>query len=261
MPPRPHDLTASLEFSEEAESFHDLLSCAFSPAHLRAPRGEPSAPAMSAEVASGQASTRASAPGVADGPALDSLSLFETTARVTAVSFASARHDDATRRATRKRARASSSPERPHATTSSPAPSRVTREPLSSPRDATARAEPSSRRNGSGDRASTANANGGALSRFSAWTWASPRLRRENGSRVWATTRPTPTTSSETDFSSSPPSCRCSRRWRARTRRAPSREDRSRRRARRRKKKRARSSRAPRYAESFSSDTGVEPAT
>ena len=85
MPPRPHDLTASLEFSEEAESFHDLLSCAFSPAHLRAPRGEPSAPAMSAEVASGQASTRASAPGVADGPALDSLSLFETTARVTAV--------------------------------------------------------------------------------------------------------------------------------------------------------------------------------
>jgi hypothetical protein len=159
VPPRPHDLTASLEFSEEAESFHDLLSCAFSPAHLRAPRGEPSAPAMSAEVASGQASTRASAPGVADGPALDSLSLFETTARVTAVSFASARHDDATRRATRKRARASSSPERPHATTSSPAPSRVTREPLSSPRDATARAEPSSRRNGSGDRASTANAN------------------------------------------------------------------------------------------------------
>ena len=113
---------------------------------------------MSAEVASGQASTRASAPGVADGPALDSLSLFETTARVTAVSFASARHDDATRRATRKRARASSSPERPHATTSSPAPSRVTREPLSSPRDATARAEPSSRRNGSGDRASTARA-------------------------------------------------------------------------------------------------------
>ena len=118
---------------------------------------------MSAEVASGQASTRASAPGVADGPALDSLSLFETTARVTAVSFvASARHDDATRRATRKRARASSSPERPHATTSSPAPSRVTREPLSSPRDATARAEPSSRRNGSGDRASTANANANA---------------------------------------------------------------------------------------------------
>jgi hypothetical protein len=162
VPPRPHDLTASLEFSEEAESFHDLLSCAFSPAHLRAPRGEPSAPAMSAEVASGQASTRASAPGVADGPALDSLSLFETTARVTAVSFASARHD-ATRRATRKRARASSSsPERPHATTSSPAPSRVTREPLSSPRDATARAEPSSRRNGSGDRASTANANANA---------------------------------------------------------------------------------------------------
>ena len=160
MPPRPHDLTASLEFSEEAESFHDLLSCAFSPAHLRAPRGEPSAPAMSAEVASGQASTRASAPGVADGPALDSLSLFETTARVTAVSFAFARHDDATRRATRKRARASSSPERPQATTSSPAPSRVTREPLSSPRDATARAEPSSRRNWSGDRASTANANG-----------------------------------------------------------------------------------------------------
>ena len=104
---------------------------------------------MSAEVASGQASTRATAPGVADGPALDSLSLFETTARVTAVSFASARHDDATRRATRKRARASSSPERPHA-----APL-----PLSSPRDATARAEPSSRRNGSGDRASTANAN------------------------------------------------------------------------------------------------------
>jgi len=151
VPPRPHDLTASLEFSEEAESFHDLLSCAFSPAHLRAPRGEPSAPAMSAEVASGQASTRASAPGVADGPALDSLSLFETTARVTAVSFAS-----------RKRARASSSPERPHATTSSPAPSRVTREPLSSPRDATARAEPSSRRNGSGDRASTANANANA---------------------------------------------------------------------------------------------------
>lgn len=156
MPPRPHDLTASLEFSEEAESFHDLLSCAFSPAHLRAPRGEPSAPAMSAEVASGQASTRASAPGVADGPALDSLSLFETTARVTAVSFASSR------RATRKRPRASSSPERPHATTSSPAPSRVTREPLSSPRDATARAEPSSRRNGSGDRASTANANANA---------------------------------------------------------------------------------------------------
>ena len=103
---------------------------------------------MSAEVASGQASTRATAPGVADGPALDSLSLFETTARDTTVSFAS-----------RKRARASSSPERPHATTSSPAPSRVTREPLSSPRDATARAEPSSRRNGSGDRASTANAN------------------------------------------------------------------------------------------------------
>jgi hypothetical protein len=158
VPPRPHDLTASLEFSEEAESFHDLLSCAFSPAHLRAPRGEPSAPAMSAEVASGQASTRASAPGVADGPALDSLSLFETTARVTAVSFGSARHDDT--RVNRKRARASSSPERPHATTSSPAPSRVTREPLSSPRDATARAEPSSRRNGSGDRASTANANG-----------------------------------------------------------------------------------------------------
>ncbi len=118
---------------------------------------------MSAEVTSGQASTRASAPGVADGPALDSLSLFETTARVTAVSFASvARHDDATRRATRKRARASSSPERPQATTSSPAPSRVTREPLSSPRDATARAEPSSRRNGSGDRASTANANANA---------------------------------------------------------------------------------------------------
>jgi len=115
---------------------------------------------MSAEVASGQASTRASAPGVADGPALDSLSLFETTARVTAVSFASARHD-ATRRATRKRARASSSPERPQ-TTTSPAPSRVTREPLSSPRDATARAEPSSRRNGSGDRASTANANANA---------------------------------------------------------------------------------------------------
>ena len=114
---------------------------------------------MSAEVASGQASTRATASGVADGPALDSLSLFETTARVTAVSFASARHDDATRRAKKKRGRASSSPERPHATTSSPAPSRVTREPLSSPRDATARAEPSSRRNGSGDRASTANAN------------------------------------------------------------------------------------------------------
>lgn len=116
---------------------------------------------MSAEVASGQASTRATASGVADGPALDSLSLFETTARVTAVSFASARHDDATRRAKKKRGRASSSPERPHAThaSSSPAPSRVTREPLSSPRDATARAEPSSRRNGSGDRASTANAN------------------------------------------------------------------------------------------------------
>ena len=113
---------------------------------------------MSAEVASGQASTRATAPGVADGPALDSLSLFETTARVTAVSFASCGRD-ATRRAKKKRGRASSSPERPHATTSSPAPSRVTREPLSSPRDATARAEPSSRRNGSGDRASTANAN------------------------------------------------------------------------------------------------------
>jgi hypothetical protein len=156
VPPRPHDLTASLEFSEEAESFHDLLSCAFSPAHLRAPRGEPSAPAMSAEVASGQASTRASAPGVADGPALDSLSLFETTARVTAVSFGSARHDDT--RVNRKRARASSSPERPHATTAS-APSRVTRDPSPSRRDATARAEPSSRRNGSGDRASTANAN------------------------------------------------------------------------------------------------------
>lgn len=106
---------------------------------------------MSAEVASGQASTRATASGVADGPALDSLSLFETTARVTAVSFASARHDDATRGRGRKRARAFSSPERP--------PSRVTRAPLSSPRDATARAEPSSRRNGSGDRASTANAN------------------------------------------------------------------------------------------------------
>jgi hypothetical protein len=155
VPPRPHDLTASLEFSEEAESFHDLLSCAFSPAHLRAPRGEPSAPAMSAEVASGQASTRASAPGVADGPALDSLSLFETTARVTAVSFGSARQDDT--RVNRKRARASSSPERPHATTAS-APSRVTRDPSPSRRDATARAEPSSPRNGSGDRASTARA-------------------------------------------------------------------------------------------------------
>ena len=42
---------------------------------------------MSAEVASGQASTRATAPGVAHGATLDSPSLFETTARVTAVSF------------------------------------------------------------------------------------------------------------------------------------------------------------------------------
>ena len=171
MPPRPHDLTASLEFSEEAESFHDLLSCAFSPAHLRAPRGEPSAPAMSAEVASGQASTRASAPGVADGPALDSLSLFETTARVTAVSFGSAGHPkDATTRATRKRARASSSPERPHATTSASAPSHATREPTPSRRDATARVfSPSSPRNGSED---------GACRTTAGWC-ALPRLRVE----------------------------------------------------------------------------------
>ena len=105
---------------------------------------------MSAEVASGQASTRATAPGVAHGATLDSPSLFETTARVTAVSFGSARVN-------RKRARASSSPERPRATTAS-APSRVTRDPSPSRRDATARAEPSSPRNGSGDRASTARA-------------------------------------------------------------------------------------------------------
>jgi len=105
---------------------------------------------MSAEVASGQASTRATAPGVAHGATLDSPSLFETTARVTAVSFGSTRVN-------RKRARASSSPERPRATTAS-APSRVTRDPSPSRRDATARAEPSSPRNGSGDRASTARA-------------------------------------------------------------------------------------------------------
>ena len=102
---------------------------------------------MSAEVASGQASTRASAPGVADGPALDSLSLFETTARVTAVSFGSARHDDT--RVNRKRARASSSPERPHATTAS-APSRVTRDPFRG-EDGSARAV-ASRREGDGSR-------------------------------------------------------------------------------------------------------------
>ena len=108
---------------------------------------------MSAEVASGQASTRATAPGVAHGATLDSPSLFETTARVTA--FGSARQDD--ERVNRKRARASSSPERPRATTAS-APSRVTRDPSPSRRDATARAEPSSPRNGSGDRASTARA-------------------------------------------------------------------------------------------------------
>ena len=59
---------------------------------------------MSAEVASGQASTRATAPGVAHGATLDSPSLFETTARVTAVSFGSARQDDT--RVNRKRARA-----------------------------------------------------------------------------------------------------------------------------------------------------------
>lgn len=138
-----------------ASVFTPLLCCCVPSAHLRAPRGKPSAHAMSAEVASGQASTRATAPGVAHGATLDSPSLFETTARVTAVSFGSARHDDT--RVNRKRARASSSPERPRATTAS-APSRVTRDPSPSRRDATARAEPSSPRNGSGDRASTARA-------------------------------------------------------------------------------------------------------
>ena len=132
-----------------ASVFTPLLCCCVPSAHLRAPRGKPSAHAMSAEVASGQASTRATAPGVAHGATLDSPSLFETTARVTAVSFDT--------RVNRKRARASSSPERPRATTAS-APSRVTRDPSPSRRDATARAEPSSPRNGSGDRALTARA-------------------------------------------------------------------------------------------------------
>ena len=141
--------------TNRASVFTPLLCCCVPSAHLRAPRGKPSAHAMSAEVASGQASTRATAPGVAHGATLDSPSLFETTARVTAVSFGSARQDDT--RVNRKRARASSSPERPHATTAS-APSRVTRDPSPSRRDATARAEPSSPRNGSGDRASTARA-------------------------------------------------------------------------------------------------------
>ena len=113
---------------------------------------------MSTEVAFHKTSTCMTAPGLADGAALDSLSLFETTARVTAVSHGSARRPKhATTRVTRKRARASSSPERPRATTAS-APSRVTRDPSPSCRDATARAEPSSPRNGSGDRASTARA-------------------------------------------------------------------------------------------------------
>ena len=110
---------------------------------------------MSTEVAFHKTSTCMTAPGLADGAALDSLSLFETTARVTAVSHGSARRPKhATTRVTRKRARASSSPERPHATTSASAPTHATRDPTLSHRDATARTVPSSRRNGSEDRAS-----------------------------------------------------------------------------------------------------------
>ena len=187
-PARPRALLEFSEGDQPSECFHSaaLLLCP-----LRTPPRAPRQAERARDVRRSRlwpsldARDRA---GVAHGATLDSPSLFETTARVTAVSFGSARQDDT--RVNRKRARASSSPERPHATTAS-APSRVTRDPSPSRRDATARAEPSSPRNGSETalRPRVRPRPGGARSRCSAST--SPRLRRrESGSRVRPTTCP-----------------------------------------------------------------------
>ena len=92
-----------------ASVFTPLLCCCVPSAHLRAPRGKPSAHAMSAEVASGQASTRATAPGVAHGATLDSPSLFETTARACGLRLATSwrRCAESYERAARSSARSS----------------------------------------------------------------------------------------------------------------------------------------------------------
>ena len=156
------DLRARLEAAETSASRSAAVAAKTEKARAESERAsrdaESAARDLRAELSSARAeavTARAEAATARATVEVERRRLDETTARVTAVSFGSARHDDT--RVNRKRARASSSPERPRATTAS-APSRVTRDPSPSCRDATARAEPSSPRNGSGDRASTARA-------------------------------------------------------------------------------------------------------